>query len=198
MKKITPIFFLFTCIIMSSCNPKKENQTAWRKLQCGLYINSEGKIAFPSDAELAESPSLTTGTERCKNVFITHVGTDQKQSINSVVDTNSFASLGANYYQDRSNIYSYHPMCDGGYLYIFSNDTATFRVLGDCYASHKLQIFHFQKGLVDADFATFETSKNLGQLAKDKNGFFSFGDRIAEEKLKSEIDEKLLNQLKSL
>jgi hypothetical protein len=200
MKKINALLFLITFLFISSCNPseKKQEKAGWRKLECGLYTSPDGEIGFPSDAEVAHDPSLTIGNERCKNAFITHFGAEQKQSLRSVVDTNTFVSLGANFYKDKSNIYTHYEICEGGYLHIFSNDTASFRVLGNCYAVHKSQIYHHRKGWMDADAASFKTSLELGQLAKDKDGFFSFGERIGEEQLGAEAGEKILRQLKDL
>ena len=63
------------------------------------------------------------------------------------------------------------------------------------YATYKAKVFERRKGLIEADAATFQVFKGFGNIAKDKDGFFSFGERISEEDLKNEMGEELFKEL---
>lgn len=170
----------------------------WIRLTCGLYLSPDGVLGFASRPEIANIPNTQLKSEECANVFITHIGSEGRLSLKSVVDTNTFESLGANFYRDKSNIYNHYEMCDRGYLNIFSEDTSSFKVLGSCYAVHHSKVYHFRSGLIDADPVSFKTSNDLGQLAKDKYGFFAFGERISEEQLIQDAGQEMYRRLKNL
>lgn len=185
MKVIFQIIFIGALISNLGCsqsNKKTANgqTTEWKKLKCGLYLSPEGVLGFASDPEIANISSSELESERCPNVFLTTIGSEHKVTLSSVIDTNTFEAIGAAFYKDKSNIYNYYAMCDGGYLNIFANDTTDFKILGSCYASYKNKIYHSRNGLVNADASSFRTSSAIGPYAKDKNGYFSSEERVSE------------------
>lgn len=203
MKNIFLIIGFTNLLVITGCiqagnKVPSEKPAAWKKLKCGLFLSPEGELGFASDPEIANVDKSTLAPERCENVFITYLGTDHQEKLGDVIDTNSFEALGAGFFKDRSNIYSYYAMCDGGYLNVFSEDTTSFRMLGSRYAAYQSNIYHHRTGLLTCDPGTFKTSAEMGQLAKDKHGFFAFGERISEEQLKADAGEKMVERLKQL
>lgn len=210
--KIITLTILTTSALMVGCNNQTHsvqenmeevnlpnNPLGWRKLKCGLYINSEGEIGFPSRPDYVFKEQELKGEDKiCPNVFLTTIGSEGKLKLSSIIDTNTFEMLGAGFFKDKSNIYNYYAMCDGGYLNVWANDTSDFKILGCCYASYKKKIYHSRSGLMDADTESFRTSDELGPAAKDKNGFFSIDEKIAEEKLRNEMGDDLFEKLKAL
>lgn len=222
MKEISLILFLGIVLGICSCGnidekvlsenssyqekpSRQDNQETltksssdWKKLSCGLFISSMGELGFASLPKLANIPLTQIKSEECPNVFITTLGSDHTKKLSDIIDTNTFVELGAGYFKDRNNIYNHYAMCDGGYLNIFSTDTATFKVLGCCYASYKNKIYHSRNGLMNADAKTFKTSYEIGPAAKDKNGFFSFEEKTTEEQLKLNLGDSLFKKLIAL
>lgn len=189
-------------VLLASCSASKEvepsvNPEGWRDMGNGLYINSEGQIGFPTDPELVNVPRSELVGEQCANVFITTIGVDGEQSLNHFIDTSTFVELGASFYKDRNNIYNFYAMCEGGYLHIFSQDTSNFTNLGSCYVSHHSTIYHHRDGQMDADFQSFVASSKFGCMAKDKNGYFLFNERISKEELSVEIGQEQFRELEA-
>lgn len=190
-------------MLASSCHSRGNKESAkdpseWKKLDCGLYRSPEGELGFATEPEIANVPKSELAPERCANVFITQIGTSDKKILESVVDTLTFEALGAGFYKDKANIYSHHAICEGGYLDIFAEDTASFRVLGTGYASYRSKIYHHGKGPLDADAATFKTSRETGPYAKDKYGYFDSGERISEKQLRADAGQEMVDLLKKL
>lgn len=222
MKEISQILFLGIVISICSCGHTYEkvlpensfdleksssqdnqetltkNASDWKKLSCGLFLSPTGELGFASLPGRANIPLSQLKSEECPNVFITTLGSNSAKKLSAVIDTTTFEALGAGYFKDRNNIYTHYAMCDGGYLNIFSTDTASFKVLGCCYASYKNKIYHSRNGLMDADAKSFKTSYAIGPAAKDKNGFFSFEEKTTEEQLRLDLGDALFEKLKAL
>ena len=201
------MFNLLSCSHDQDSNEKGVDQNKvkptlgreWKRLKCGLYINSIGDLAFATNPQIAFTPENELEAERCPNVFITEFGTyEDSTQLKEVVDTVTFEHLGANMYKDKNHLYSYYAMCDGGYFNIFSNDTAGFSYLGGVYFQFKSKIYHTRQGEIDADAESFVVYEDFGQIAKDKNGYFSFNERISEKQLRLDLGEELFNKLKSV
>lgn len=190
-------------MLVSSCHSRGNKETAedsseWRKLECGLYRGPEGELGFATEPEIANVPKSQLAPERCANVFITQIGTTDKRSLESVIDTLTFEALGSGFYKDKSHIYNHHQICEAGYLTIFSDDTSDFRVLGADYVGYQSEIYHFSNGPVDADPETFKTSPETGPYAKDKYGYFDSGERISEKQLRAYAGQKMVDRLKEM
>ena len=203
MKRILKTLILAALFGISGCSQSnhgasEENQPGWKKLKCGLFLSPEGELGFASDPEIVNIPSSELRSERCPNVFITTLGSEHKLKLSSVVDTATFEALGAEFFKDRSKVYNYYAMCEGGYLSIFANDVETFEVLGCCYARYKNKIYHSRNGLMEADAGSFRTSSELGPYAKDKNGYFAFEGRTSEKQLRKDLGDRSFEKLKAL
>lgn len=179
-------YLLLISLLFFSCSQKKTNE--WRELECGLFMSPKGELAFASAPDIANISRTLLEPEQCPNYFITKFGWDDTIRISQIIDTTSFEYLGAFYYKDKNNIYSYYPMCDGGYLNIFKKDTFNFRIIGDWYAKDNKEVFYMRKGaLIGVDYSSFESKEGWGQLAKDKNHYYSFGDTISKEEFYQHI-----------
>lgn len=207
ISKFQLIAFAFFIGISSCSQPDKEvketkkvkRSSDWRKLDCGLYMSPEGELGFPTVPEIANIPDSELGAETCENSFLTNFGYDQIAPLDSVIDTLTFESLGDNFYRDRSNIYHHYTICESGYLHIFVRDTATFRLLDNCYASYQSEIYQCRiGGPLDVDAATFRIITGYNHLAKDKDGFIEFGERISEEDLEEHMGKENWLKVKGL
>ena len=131
--------------------------------------------------------------KNCPNKFL--VKLNDSTPLNEVIDTNSFIALGACFYKDKSAIYFYYAMCDGGYFHHFSNDPSNFKVLNSCYVSHNDSIYASKGGQVlDVDINSFKYSTNFHSIARDKNGYFEFGERKTKSEIKKSLGD-LFNEL---
>lgn len=169
------------------CQSSIKNPEGWRILNCGLYINSKGQIGFPSRPDYVFKDHKLKGLDKmCPNRFI--VKLNDSISLNEVIDTSSFVSLGSNYYKDNSSIYFHYVMCSGGNLHKFSNDTSNFNVLNSCYVSHKDSIYYSRGGRsLDVDLKSFKYSMRYHHIARDKNGYIEFGERKTKEEIKKSM-----------
>jgi hypothetical protein len=173
----------------------------WIKLKCGLFLKNDGVLAFASRPDLVFTSQSKTDPDECPNVFITELGSYEdsiRPNLKELVDTMTFQSVGADFYKDKNHIYMHYDMCDGGYLRIFSDDTASFRLLGGQYMVFKSNVYHYRAGRMDADAATFRVFKETGNIAKDKNGYFSFYERVTETEIKEGMDEEQFKRLMAL
>jgi DKNYY family len=180
--------FIYAFFSSDAKKNESESVTAdgWRKLQCGLFMHTDGRLAF------ASAPQLV-------NKFITTFGSDYTTQLRSVIDTATFEALPVNdFYKDKNRIYSHYAMCDGGYFTVFATDTASFVVYNSSYFKYQGKVMYFRGGAIDADAATFKASSEHGMLAKDKYGFFEFGERITEEVLREQIPADVFTKLKAL
>jgi len=183
---------------MASATSSPSNE--WNELQCGLYIHSSGDIGFPTEPDLVFIPPSEIYDERsiCPNNFLTHLGDDTSKQLKLVVDTTTFEAIGTGFYKDKNNIYSHYAVCDAGTFSVFAEDTASFKLIGNSYAHYQSKIYHHRLGLMDTDPASFKSSAEFGQAAKDKDGFFSFGERITAEALQQEMGEEMFNRFEDL
>lgn len=173
---------------------QSNNPLNWRKLSCGLYINSNEEIGFPTRPNYVFKEYKLKGEDKmCPNKFITLL--NDSIPLKTIIDTNTFRALGALFFRDKNSIFHYYAICDGGYLNLFSKDTAAFEVLNNSFVRHHSSIFHERSGIIDADINTFKVSKLISHIAKDKNSYFLFNERINRKKLKAELKEKLFNQI---
>jgi len=213
-------FTLLLAFCLLSCRSEKEqvhtnplperkmvhlpDSSDWRKMKCGLYMSPEGKMGYASHEEIANlsKPEIAARFKKkevCPNRFLTTFGHEYKISLNEVIDTSTFKAIGAGYFKDKNHIYSHYGMCDGGYFNIFSSDTSSFRLLNQYYATYKNEIYYYRADKINADFKTFKVSDEFEMIAKDKHGFFEFGERVTEEELiESTQSKEAVRKLKSL
>jgi hypothetical protein len=164
-----------------------KNRAGWTILNCGLYINSKGQIGFPTRPDYVFKDNELQGEDKmCPNRFL--VKLNDSIPLNEVIDTNSFIALGVCFYKDKSAIYFYYAMCDGGYFRHFSNDTSNFKVLNSCYVSHNNSIYYSRgRQVLDVDFNSFKYSTKYHSIARDKNGYFEFGERKSKEEIEKSM-----------
>ena len=172
------------------------SEQEWKLLKHNLYINTKGDIGFASEPDIVFVPSSELEGERamCPNVFLTTFGYDDSLTLKSTIDVETFEYLGASFYKDKNHIYSHYSVCDGGAFKIFADDTESFKVRG-LHATYKSKAYHYRKGQLDADIETFTTFRSNDNIARDKNGFFSFGERISEAELEKEMGKVSFNEL---
>ena len=76
-------------------------------------------------------------------------------------------------------------------------DVSTFEIIGD-YAKDKNYIFG-ANGIMDAvDYETFKTCDDCGCFAKDKNGYYFWGDKFDLNDITDKETLKIINKLKKL
>lgn len=173
-------------ILEASMEESDKNPLGWKKLECGLYINNDGEIGFPTRPNFIFKEDELRGEDKmCPNKFITYLS--DSIELKNIIDTNTFIHFSSSFYLDKNNIYNYYSMCDGGYLFLFSDDTSGFEVLNDEFVRHNSTIHHFRRGKIDADISSFKISSELTSIAKDKKGYFQFGERVSDEQLKDEM-----------
>lgn len=179
--------------------PKSVVVNDWRKLKCGLFMHTDGRLAFASAPQFVNVKREELKGETCPNKFITTFGSDDTIPLRSVIDTATFQALPVNdFYKDKNRIYSHYAMCDGGYFSVFATDTASFVVFNTSYFRYQGKVMHFRDGEIGADAATFKTGDEFGVCAKDKYGFFEYGKRITEKELSERISADLFTKLKAL
>lgn len=110
------LFFIFG-LILFSCTGKAK-QEKWRRLDCGLYINSRGDLGFATAPDLVNVSREDRESEECNNVFITWFDRDTAITLTSIIDTASFHHVVDHIYQDKNHTYQHYPMCESGYLWI--------------------------------------------------------------------------------
>lgn len=184
---IIPLFISAVLGIFSFNVDKNQSDSNWTHIKSNLFINNQGQIGFASDISVANVPRSELGGETCANVFITTIGSDYTTSLNEVIDTATFETLGAEFYRDKNHLYHFYTMCEGGYLRIYSDDPSNFTLINDCYAQHFDAIYYARGSKLDADVSTFRASKRYNCLSRDKNGYFHYDERVSEEQLKEEL-----------
>lgn len=185
---------LISCGVQERSNEETTIQVAekeWRELRCGLYINTKGDLAFFSNQKGDKGESVI-----CEDVYITSFGYDDSTQLKDIIDTATFEYIGAIMFKDKNRIYRFSPKCDGGYFYIFSDDTSGFTLLNDYYYKYKSNIYHYSYGEIDADAETFTVFEDFDNIVKDKDGFFEFNERVTDSELKERLGEELFQKLK--
>ena len=164
----------------------------WKQLNCGLWLNKNGDIGFKTQRVVCSDGLIIVEDYNIR------FGFNENPALKEIIDTASFIELGNTYFKDKNHIYHHYAMSDGGSFYIFEDaDYQTFQILGDCYAKDKNHIFESRAGvLTNVDYASFKTKAgNAGCVAKDKNGYLIWGDRVKLEKIE---DEALLQAIRAL
>ncbi len=193
-----PILAATLVLLLHFTGCSQDRTSDWRKMECGLFMSPDGKLGFATDPDIANVPRSELEGERCENVFLTTFGWDTKQLLSSVIDTATFELLSGSFSRDKGHIYHYYAMCEGGYLNLFADDTSSFRLIGNCYAFFQGHIYHERNGLMDADAETFQVLPKFSCIAKDKNGYFEYNERVSEEELRNQIGEERFEELKNL
>jgi hypothetical protein len=145
----------------------------WQLVKHNLYKNKNGELGF------RELVSLGEGTAPVAT-YITKFGFNEGNPLNKTIDTATFTDLGSRYYKDKNYIYQHYTMAYGGSFYVNTDvDYKTFEVIGDVYAKDKNHIYEERTGIMEkADYKTFKTAVGIGPYAKDKNGYYSWGEKI--------------------
>ena len=173
----------------------------WRILDCGLWINKKGCLAFRSDYLLHGDSKVGLWTSR----FMTRFGFNEEvnPTLKSVIDTSTFKQLSYSFYRDKNNIYQYYPMSGGGRFSNFKEvesklDVASFRILNGYYARDKNFIYDHRNGIIaDADVRTFIV---LGDepFAKDKNNYYQWDSIIENDQMQDSITKEAITRLNKL
>lgn len=173
-------------------NEKALKAEGWKKLKCGLFINKSGDIGMQDFRAVDGGRGTTT-------YYITRFGFNDGETLKSVIDTATFRKIGDTFYKDKNHIYHFYGMAYGGQFYIFNEaDYATFTIIGDCYAKDKNHIYERRSGIMNsADHSTFRTAEDCGCFAKDRNGYYSFEDKIKKEYLAEPEIKKGIEKLES-
>jgi len=166
----------------------------WKQLKCGLWENKLGEIGFKTSSVICSDGQVIA------DAYITKFGFDENPPLKDIIDTTTFRELGNTYYKDKNHIYHHYGMSGGGSFYIFEKaDYETFQILGDCYAKDKNHIFEMRFGiLTNVDYKTFKTKKGLtGCVAKDKDGYIIWGERVNEKEIDDEYLKKSIEELEN-
>ena len=136
------IILAVTSFIYAFFSSKNESKSVaadgWRELKCGLFMHTDGQLAFASAPQLVNVQREDLKGETCPNKFITTFGSDDTTQLRSVIDTATFEALPVyGFYKDKNRIYSHYAMCDGGYFSVFATDTASFFVYNRCYFKYQ-------------------------------------------------------------
>jgi hypothetical protein len=182
-------------VIWAGCSQSTKTGSDWQRLKSNLYNSPDGEIGFASRPSLANIPILELSDAQCPNQFLTYIGGDYTTKLSDVVDVSSFEYIGSSYYQDKNRIYNHYGMCDGGYLNIFSEDKANLRLLNDSYVCYKGRIYHNRGGQMDADVTSFETNDKYLNIARDKDGYFEFYERVSIDNLRESLGDELFESL---
>lgn len=166
----------------------RKNDKNYRLLKCGLYLSSEGELAYLT---IATSDPGSEDPEIHHHYISWMYYADPADSadgglkpFNTVIDTATFRIQNFLIWSDKNHVYGYNPMADGGTVYVnVFADPKTHEVLGDDgYARDRNHVFYRGRILEDADLRTFHPvkSEELPELAADKKGYFQAGSRLSE------------------
>lgn len=166
----------------------------WRLLKCGLWQNKLGEIGFKTSRVICSDKQIIADD------YITNFGFDENPPLKDIIDTTTFRELGNTYFKDKNHIYHFYGMSGGGSFCIFEKaDYETFEILGDCYAKDKNHIFEMRSGILsNVDYETFKTKNGLtGCVAKDKDGYIIWGERISINDIDDEYLKKAIQELEN-
>ncbi|WP_104381453.1 DKNYY domain-containing protein [Sphingobacterium sp. HMA12] len=164
----------------------------WRLLKDDLWINKNGDIGLKEMVPVGNEGIIFVDS------YLTRMGFNTEEPLNTIIDTSSFQKLNSAFYKDKKHIYRYYAMAYGGSFSTFEEaDHATFVALGDCYAKDKRHIYENRHGILDhVDYKTFKVKSTVsGCFAKDKDGYLSWSDRITEEDLNDEYVKQAISEL---
>lgn len=173
----------------------------WRLLNCGLWINKKGDIAFKVNYPLRGDSRVDVWTNR----FMTNFGFGESENptLKSVVDTATFRQLTYSFYRDKNNIYQHFAMLGGGWFSNFKEvepkvDVATFKVLNEYYAVDKNFVYDSRQALMEtADVKTFIVLKDE-PFAKDKNNYYQWDSIIEKEQMQDSTTKEAFRKLDKL
>ncbi len=166
----------------------------WKLLKCGLWQNKLGEIGFKTNRVICSDGQVIAED------YITKFGFDENPPLKDIIDTATFRELGNTYYKDKNHIYHHYGMSGGGSFYIFDKaDYQSFQILGDCYAKDKNHIFEMRSGILNnVDYKTFKTKNGLtGCVAKDKDGYIIWGERVNINEINDECLKKAIEELEN-
>ena len=174
-----------------------------RELQCGLWINNIGNMAYK---EIGIGCELNDeGIDYAVDRYLTWTynipdsGCDNKSedefwekcapSLKDIVDTASFKILSRFFFMDKNFIYSYTPMACGGHLFVhYGLDRETFRVFEENtdFACDKNDCYVMSMDITNADPETFQPIIINGEptwYSKDKNHIYDVDEPMSEAKI---------------
>lgn len=173
---------------MDSINQSLE----WKATTFGLWKSKNGDLGLKT----VEATDTKEGILIDK--YIMHLA--DERPLSAVIDTATFQELGAMFYKGKNHIYTHYTMSDGGFFWIVEEaDVKTFKVIGNCYAKDKNHIFGERKMILDSvDYNTFITCDDCVCWAKDKNGYYSWGDKTVINDIEDKETLKIIEILKKL
>ena len=173
----------------------------WRILNCGLWINKKGDLAFKTDYPLRGDSKLEVWSSRFMTNF--GYGEEENATLKSVIDTATFRQLTYSFYRDKNNIYEHYDMLGGGWFANFKDvepkvDVATFRMLNGYYARDANFIYDGRNGIIsNTDVKTFIVLKDE-PFAKDKNNYYQWDSIIEKEQMKDSTTKEAIRKLNNL
>jgi DKNYY family len=208
------LFFIFPILFLSSCFKEKQNNkvkekspkvetsfhyinsfgsikkdtTKFVKLNCGLYINKNGTLAYK--ALDYSNLGSKDGSDKIIEVYLTTIyNADLSDTIHEgskemkfVVDTTTFTIINSFYFKDKNYIYNFSPMWDGGSINLNSDiDLKTFQILEcELYAKDKNHCYHRGNIIEGADLKSFQVLDTgySYQIAYDKKYYFLGGEQM--------------------
>ncbi len=183
MRQSRLIFVILLTILLPACiQTKTQIKEQWKPLHSDLWQSNTGEIGYPILV-------FHEGQEDLAKDFLTYVTTENNNvPLKNFIDIDSFRQLeNSTYYKDNKHLYRFYPMAHGGIFSIFddSADYDSFQVLNDCFAKDKNKIFQVQadEDFHNYDYTSFQTCKDCGCVAKDKNTYFVIGEELNQNKV---------------
>ncbi len=172
------IFAIIITMLLPACTQAQpQTKEQWQPLHSDLWQSNTGEIGYPILV-------FYEGQEDFSRNFLTYVSTENNNvPMKDFIDIDSFQKLeNSTYYKDNKHLYRFYPMAHGGIFSVFDDgvDYDSFQVLNDCFAKDKNKIFQIQadEDFLHYDYASFQTCKDCGCVAKDKNTYFVIGEKL--------------------
>ncbi len=191
--------------------PDFEDNPPFREMQCGLWINAAGDIAYKDiGCELDEEEgtwidSLTfiPDLKPC-DYFITWAYDVREEipddisdddftlrfmpELKNVVDTVSFRILSMFYFVDKKHVYFHQVMACGGHIAVAHGvDRKTFKAFDENpdYARDKRHCYAVGRDIEGADPKTFEPiiNEEYSWYSRDKNHVYDMNERMSDEEI---------------
>lgn len=164
LKKITAIDSLNTAL-------------EWKEIKPGLWLSKQGDLGIKENKMIYLDSLLFT------SYYITRFSNGEY--LKNWIDTATFKYLGNQFYADQFHIYNYFPMAYGGlFRPMVEIDVTTFSIAGSCYAIDKHHVYSEKGEILDQiDRESFFTVAEAGCFAKDKDGYYFWGDKIEENEM---------------
>lgn len=176
------VAFIFLLLHTLSKAQAPGDLLSYRRMACGLYMDSRGNILYKTYAPTGEKGKPLT-------VYLDHVfNADPKAaewvgvSMKFVVDTLSFEFLNGIFWRDKNHVYIWDPMSDGGYVSVLHvPEPQRFTPLkGTWYATCGNLVYFKSKVVKGADAATLNAfdKEGLTLYAYDKEHCYANGKRL--------------------